>query len=356
MLKSVLMSCLLLAYSPVFAKEETGAKKVAPTILKALEVENVDSNTVVNLKFDQKIKQEKPSLEDHGSFIQMILSDVTVLESGKFYESTSPYINKVAVVQGTENRALIRIFLARDAAALLPSFKVDVLEDRLLVFLDHKSLEARNIKDHLKTEAKDQASEIVASTPVKNDIPDPAKLTFGKPVDNRYSDKMVLVAGFLVVLLLLAGASFILRNFFRKLSGKNASYDVPKFKTLATYAIAPKQRLAVVEIGGQQILLGISQQNISYLTTISDKAPRQVLEPMSRPEVGKNTWQLPSKVATQKYAANEVERSAIETPKPVERKVSRKKQTERVQSDDISRSIEDVTNLIRSKIKDLPAL
>jgi flagellar biogenesis protein FliO len=356
MLKRILVCSLLLVSPSVFGKDSADSKKITPVILKSLEIEEMEANTVVNIKFDQKMRQEKPSLQDHGSFVQMIVPDVTVLESGKFYESTSPYINKIAVVQGSKNEALIRMFLAKDAAALLPSFKVDVLDDRLMVFLDLKSLEARNITDHVKTQAKTQASEIVATTAIKNDIPDPAKLTFGKPVDAKYNDKMIVVAAFLGLLIVVAGGSFMIRNFFRRLSGKKADYDVPKFRTLATYAIAPKQRLAVVEIGGQQILLGISQQNISYLTTISEKAPRQILEPLNRGDSGKSSWQLPAKVAAQKYAAAEVDDSSAMQSRQVERKVTKKKTPERKNSDEVSKSIEDVTNLIRSKIKDLPAL
>ncbi len=75
-----------------------------------------------------------------------------------------------------------------------------------------------------------------------------------------------MVGGLAVVLALVFGLAY----FMRKLSGYSSlAGDGRLLKIISTHRIGPKQVIALYQVGNRALLLGISQDNITFLTDIS---------------------------------------------------------------------------------------
>lgn len=71
----------------------------------------------------------------------------------------------------------------------------------------------------------------------------------------------------LIVLALLFGVLYIMKrfSFFQRESGGKQL-----IKVIATKHLSPKERIEVVEIEGEKIVVGISANNITFLTKLKD--------------------------------------------------------------------------------------
>jgi len=75
----------------------------------------------------------------------------------------------------------------------------------------------------------------------------------------RTASMLGVVLGVLVLLL------YWMKRFMRN---KHAAGNGGVVKPVATYYFSPKERIEVVEIGGDRIVVGIAANGISYLTTL----------------------------------------------------------------------------------------
>ncbi len=69
-----------------------------------------------------------------------------------------------------------------------------------------------------------------------------------------------------VVFALLAGAIFVLKNWTKKRQGTNGGL---KIRMLTQHHLGPKKSIAIIQVAGESILIGITDQNISMLKTLS---------------------------------------------------------------------------------------
>jgi len=108
------------------------------------------------------------------------------------------------------------------------------------------------------------------------------KTSFGIPqsTDEKESNPVGLVSSglrMLTTLSLVLGLIFLLFFGFKKYVLKNTAFGGGKLvNVLSTSFIAPKKNIALVEIAGEILVLGVSDQNISLLTNIRE--PRRVEE------------------------------------------------------------------------------
>ena len=108
------------------------------------------------------------------------------------------------------------------------------------------------------------------------------KTSFGIPqsTEEKESNPVGLVSSglrMLTTLSLVLGLIFLLFFGFKKYVLKNTAFGSGKLvKVLSTSFIAPKKNIALVEIAGEILVLGVSDQNISLLTNIRE--PRRVEE------------------------------------------------------------------------------
>jgi flagellar biogenesis protein FliO len=108
------------------------------------------------------------------------------------------------------------------------------------------------------------------------------KASFGTPQskEEKEGNSVGLVSSglrMLTTLSLVLGLIFLLFFWFKKYVLKNTAFGGGKLvNVLSTSFIAPKKNIALVEIAGEILVLGVSDQNISLLTNIRE--PRRVEE------------------------------------------------------------------------------
>ena len=255
------------------------------SIIRDIDSASDDNRTFTTISFDSEYKG-KHSLKNEGSFIEIVLPNVTVEQPGVFYDAKSPFFTKIAPFQLNNNDAAIRFFVKENKLHIEKAIKVSISKDTMVIELDHKL--ASN-KSDLSDKSMPSANEVISSTAVRKNIEDPAKNIIAKSTPVKESSKKIasdespkstllsykkhlnLIAGLVAVGMFL----FLGFSFYKNRSGEVTDLlDVSKdnIKTLATYSLTQKQQLKLVEVAGEKILLGVSGDNISYLKTLEDDA------------------------------------------------------------------------------------
>ncbi len=394
--------------------------------------ESDEKSSVITLRYDTKPSFARPVVEAHGSFLQVVLPNTTVLKPGVFQEANSPYIRKFAAFQLDEDTAALRLFVSKEAENLAPAVSVDILENRVLIIVDHAKAEKALAQNFQGVPVKGGPSpqEVVKQTEVRSDIPDPISLMGAsktldvavgpqKPVsvteatapaiaegkssesvvdgaaaaqaakaslkeknpevaapkatDNLDTKLMVVTAFSALMLLVLIGLKS-----WRKVAAKTVPPGAElSLKTIATHALGPKQRITVIQVGNEQILLGVSPDSINFLTSLRPQAeaaanfrlpvdpnlyqktltpsPRRSAlqdgaEPLQRPLAKEARVSRETKVASSGAEPGSSIRYGVGDEGIKNYKSNRA--TAKVESND--ESLEDVTRLIRKKLKDLP--
>jgi flagellar biogenesis protein FliO len=102
------------------------------------------------------------------------------------------------------------------------------------------------------------------------------KISFGlhSPEDKQKSEPVSLLSSGLrmvTTLSLVLGLIFLLFFVFKKYVLKNTAFGGGKLvQVLSTNFLAPKKNIALVEVAGEILVLGVSEQNISLLTSIRE--------------------------------------------------------------------------------------
>lgn len=111
------------------------------------------------------------------------------------------------------------------------------------------------------------ASVAATSATPANEAPSKPVKSIGQNVPDL-SGKLTGVAIFSGVMLVLFGILYLLKPALRKRRGGQSGAAELTMKTLATMPLASRQKLALVQVAGEQILLAISPDNVNFITTI----------------------------------------------------------------------------------------
>lgn len=359
--------------------------------LKSIQSETDEKSSIISVFFGKSPSWEKPEIQYDKNFFQIKLDNITILEPGKSYPSQSNHFKKIIPFQIDPNTSALRVYLDGNSLKYKQALSSDILGERLLIYLDHNLVTKSEKPSQIKSIAAPKPEKldkdlknILENTKVKSNIPDPITITNpSKKAKNTtskktgYFDKLnskfqlvAVVSGVMILLLLFMGLikRRVLKS--RANSKKDNSPKIPDLKPIATYSIGPKQRLTLIEIQNKMILLGVSSDNIQYLYSSPDPeptlessitpkntAPREIREEKRIPPretilEGKNSRQYnrepkirqTSEFNQGNYLSSEVDK------RPHETKLSKKAPIKP------SKAIEDVTSLIRKKLKDLPSI
>jgi flagellar biogenesis protein FliO len=385
----------------------------ASLTLESVVGESTEQSSLVQLAFNTKIGDENNvSIEDHGSFLQIVITGISVLNPGTFYDGNSPFIRKIAAFQIDEAKVGVRLFVTKDANLVKPAVTFDRLGKQLAIHLDHELIKQSHTPAPVP--GVPSAEEVIENTQIRKDIPDPAAETHGKKelieveknqakptflnglisADGPLDAKLDAVAIFSAIILLVYLIGWALkRHHLRKPSG-SAQLEPLQMKTLSTYAIAPKQSLKLIEIGSKKVLLSVSPDGINYLTSIendnsnrnqqsisaSHQSVNRPIQAMPTPPLQMTEGRArtsnhlltdetprrktnPTRSVKNRSTASKILDDSSEDGVRVSLNSSRTNkvgsQTRSHDDADIpaqSASIEDVTNLIRRKLKDLPKI
>ncbi|RYZ54203.1 MAG: hypothetical protein EOP07_16390 [Proteobacteria bacterium] len=301
---------------------------------------------------------------------------------------------------------------------------VDILENRVLVVIDHDKAEKELLANFSGVPVTASPDKVLKNTAVRSDVPDPISLIAAKEekvmgpalapapaaeapmakeesqevsrltdkvmaatsgmatkanpkaaepaAEPRWADsmesKLVVVTVFVALMLVLLIALKSWRKVATKTLAPGQDFSL---KTLATHALGPKQRISVIQVGQEQILLGISPDGINFLTSLKQTtdAPRMHLDPSMYQKTLSPTPRAPVRDMGAEPLATK-HRNPETRPSSAARSEARSDKAEPgssirygVGDEGVKNfkgsardqeSLEDVTRMIRKKLKDLP--
>lgn len=259
---------ILLLVSPSFLQaNEPVASKSLPAV-ESVSTEIVDRLSVTTVKLSESPKWgDKLKLEDHGAFLQVMLPGAVVPNPGKFYEGDGNFIKKIALFQFSANEAAVRLFLSVEAKHVKSTMKVDTLDTRVVISLDQGAVSSSVAAATQAKKKEDVAAPVVSAEKS-------AASMASKYVSPDLRNQLVKVAIFSGILLVLLGVLWSLKPYLRRKRQKAFGDEQPiDMRALDSMVVGAKQKLSLIQIGDEKILIGISPDNISFLTKV-DQNPK----------------------------------------------------------------------------------
>ena len=381
--------------------------KSAP-LIESMNGESGEKLTIVNILFNTKVKYKPIEVTHHENFIQIKLSNTVIVEPGKFYDIKSKYIKKAIGFQTSSNAAIIRFMTNEDPKIIQEASSIDQLNNRIVLTVNHKSLinnnnVGNNSKESLLTkETNDTLGKKITAQENSKNISE-TNLETSPPIAKtspRQEDKPLnlkkttdlnaqlrTIAYFSLGMFILLLVSLTFRRLYRNRKVlNNPSFQVP-MKTLNQLVLAPKHKISLIQVGHEKILLSISPDGINLLTHINDRPPinenrNQTWSPADYTKIKELIAKNSSETNKQKSTERNI--SQISKPKSIklpERKVESSSNESQLVNNPNKKSIsysvgenginniskqqgktsteeaiEDVTKLIREKLKSLPKL
>lgn len=243
-------------------------------------------------------------LSEHGRYLQLDLADILAANPGSFYEANSPFLNKIALFETSNNSTALRVFSDEDTAVLAKIAELDILENRIILSIDHKSVQdglksstnsktAKNFTQQLDELSNNQANKVNQQ---KTDLEAPISKSqeeiktsiadFGKGGPAFDLTKNLRKVGIFMACLFLVLLFVLTLKRFRKNALLLQKTSEDALKTLGTLSLNPKQQLNLVEVGGEKILLSVSNESVSLISHIgqNDSNKTAALPPLSSPD------------------------------------------------------------------------
>jgi flagellar biogenesis protein FliO len=266
--------------------EEKPTKSGAPT-LGSVTTEVEGDMTIITARMNNSPDWKDVVVEEHGTFLQVKLPGTIIPSSGEFIDGNGPFLKKIATFQIGDSDGAIRLFVNQDGAKAKLATTAEVLGDRIVMTIDHKKLEQLIAPPAKAKSDAPTAADVIAKTSVESSQPAPSDLisaagtiqgeskpnSKSEPVQHLYN-KLTKVAGFCAALFF----AFLAVHQLRTKKGKKRSSSLATdeiepatLKILSTINLGQKQRLSLVQVGSQQVLLGVSSESINMLTTIESR-------------------------------------------------------------------------------------
>lgn len=271
----------------VIKNEESEKKSVTTPALGTVTTEVEGDLTIVTARLNTSPEWKDIGIEEHGTFLQIKMPNTQIPTSGEFIDGNGPFLKKLATFQVGDSDGAIRLFLNQDASKAKLATTAELLGDRLVVTIDHKKLEQLITPPQKSATDSPSASEIIAKTTVEKDQPSPGELVAAtgsianantpkasQPIQDLYG-QLTKVAGFCGLLFIFFLAAQMIRRKRGKNTAMKSGFDAVEpatLKILSSINLGQKQRLTLVQVGTQQILLGVGQDTINMLTTIESKS------------------------------------------------------------------------------------
>ncbi len=255
-----------------------------------------------DIKFDFSSKlnlKEAPKLSYFDTYFEFKLPDSSV-DQAKFFDVDSEYIQKVGVYPTSSTSMGVRLFTDKDGSLERYQLSNLKLRDSTINFSFDKvgylklkeatSKQNEKIASTSQEEARENnTTTSLASTNNKEELNSKSnesvlgsstlKLLYDKSQksvkdnalnlknSNIIKDNIKSIAMFLTIMVLGCLALYFSRRILGKGLSKKADAAL-KIKTLAVSSISPKQKISLVEVCGERILLGITPTNVSFITKV----------------------------------------------------------------------------------------
>ena len=373
-IKSILV---LLAALPntIFAAtpKKQASAPISQLILSGVESESTKDSSVVSILFNGPVTNESVNFSEHGSFIQIEIEGSQAAKPGTFIDSSSPYFKKIAIFQPDENSSSIRIF-SDNADLIKKTAKIDVLERRVILTLSNLDM-ANLLKPAAPVPAPPTAAETAmslaatqASEEAKTKV---AALTAPSPVvppESSLAKSISRVSLLIAVLMVLGLVAFYMKGVIKTRRSSASPSDSITMKRLSSMALNTKQQLSLIEVGGEKLLLAISNDQVSLITHIQSSQEKIRVSPSAAlPEMTSSTPRkalppMQSRTQAQPEQQSSTRKTIFETSLQSEEADKRIQKGSRINlkiddqgaKQNSDSAIRDVTDIIRQKMKDLP--
>lgn len=324
----------------------------APHIIGTISSESSDKMSFVTIRLDRAPSFKKLYLEDHGSFLQIAFPQTIIAKPGEFVDGHGPYVAKVAAYQFSNDKSIVRIFLNQEASLVKQVSEVEILDSRVVFSLDHNALLPLLPKTQAeKPQSLDTTKPTSQSTTVTT-------VRGNKP----YESYLVWIAGLLAVM---SALTLIVLTFKRFARNQFLSYNgdqIVKMKAISHLSLAPRQKLSLVQIGPEKLLMSVSPDGISFLTKIeANPAPiPQVKQSLSVDQIRQRAKVIQQQAQGALNEKKQVKKRLMQKQQPTDQAaadISPKEEVKPVTQPSPNPYTEkDVTQLIRDKLKSLPKL
>ncbi len=327
---------------------------VAPVTLGDITIDTQENLTAVTLRLSEKPVWAQVTPKLHGNFLQFDLPNTMVTNPGQFQEGDGKIIAKIVAFQATEKDAAFRIFLLPNAPKDINLWRSDVLERQFIISVAHSGADAVIASTQVESDAGKMPSELLK--------PQDGKAASFAAFDNKLKRNLKISTWFAVAGMFMIGFLYWLRPRMRLRKQPSRNVDEPLIRTLATQSLGHKQQLRLIEAAGEKILLSITPTGIQFLTTLS--------QPSSQPMLPASFMQAmaaaPQRALPEQSAGNESgqsftppQRTNLEMRTPTKNEKPQRKivQSNAPAKDKAStQSVNDVTKMIRERLKNLPQI
>ena len=284
------------------AESAKSAKAIAKPALKPAKVTSlgaittdVESDlTIVTARLNKAPDWKAIELEEHGTFLQIKLPQTQIPSSGEFFDGNGPFLRKLASFQLPNEDGAIRLFINQDASKAKLATTAELLGDRLVITIDHKKLEQLISPAPAKIDDARAASNNAANSTAAIDVALPQNVVAGtkttestvnaniadsnktlSPSNGDQLHAQLTKGAGICAILFLALLGLQLHRVRRRKSKKSAidsDYMEPAtMRVLSSIAVGQKQKLTLVQVGGQQLLIGIGPESINLITSIEQR-------------------------------------------------------------------------------------
>ena len=191
----------------------------------------------------------------HDDFIQVELPDTSVNPTKQWINVKNEFFRNIFVYQFDDNTVRARLYTNGNAVKLKDRIKLSKESDKIVLQYNISGgVSAASGIIPLPSVLKDEAKG-------KHLIPNAS----GPPEIYGSFFKMILVLGVLIALLLIV--LYVVKRFLLKKTGKGGQDQ--SIKVITSAYVGPKKTIALVEVAGERIVVGITSDNISMLTKLN---------------------------------------------------------------------------------------
>lgn len=284
------------------AESAKPAKAIATPTLKPAKVTSlgaittdVESDlTIVTARLNKAPDWKAIEIEEHGTFLQIKLPQTQIPSSGEFFDGNGPFLRKLASFQLPNEDGALRLFINQDASKAKLATTAELLGDRLVITIDHKKIEQLISPALAKIEAAPAANNNVANSTTALDVALPQNVVAGtKTIESTVnantadSNKTLspsngdqlhaqLTKGAGICAILFLGLLALQLHRVRRRKSKKSAIDrnfmePATMRVLSSIAVGQKQKLTLVQVGDQQLLIGIGPESINLITSIEQR-------------------------------------------------------------------------------------
>jgi len=279
---------------PAKAAVNSTVKPSKVTSLGAITTDVESDLTIVTARLNKAPDWKTIDLEEHGTFLQIKLPQTQIPSSGEFFDGNGPFLRKLASFQLPNEDGALRLFINQDASKAKLATTAELLGDRLVITIDHKKLEQLISPATAKNEGAPAAINAAATgSPTMDPASSQTVVAGAKTTDSNINAKTAesnktlspsngdqlhaqLTKGAGICAILFMGLLGLQLNRVRRRKSKksalNSEYMEPAtMRVLSSIAVGQKQKLTLVQVGAQQLLIGVGPESINLITSIEQR-------------------------------------------------------------------------------------